>query len=123
MSQSRYKLMSTRSLFFMIVLVTVLYAILFTIYPDFGIGLIPSPIVKALKFSSLLMASYSMWNQVGKYKHRQLMLAQVQDAQEETARRYAIDQLRLQATDDKRGLVLGTIAFTILTLLASLGEV
>lgn len=110
-------------LFIMILLVTVLYAIFFTKYSDLVDGLIPVPIVKALKFSSLLMASYSMWNQVGKYKYRQLMLAQVQDAPEETDRRRAVDQLRLLATDDERGLVLGALAFTVLTLLAFLGEV
>lgn len=123
MFQSHYKIMSNWRLFFMILLITVLYAFFFSKYPDLVNGLIPAPIVKALKFSSLLIASYSMWNQVGKSKHRQLMLAQVQDAPEETDRRYAINQLRLLATDDKRGLVLGTLGFTVLTFLAFFGEV
>lgn len=123
MKKFQYRLLSTKFLWFMMVLITVAYATFFTKHPDLVAGLIPDPIVKALKFTASILAGYTFWNAIGRDTFRQDMLVQSQNQPDQKKRDDALDQLRLLATDDHRGIILGAWAFGILTVLAFFGEI
>jgi hypothetical protein len=123
MRKFQYRLMSTKFLWFMMVLITVLYAAFFTMYPDLVAKKIPDPIVKALKFTAFILGGYTFWNAIGRDTFRQEMLVQSQNQPDQEKRQEALTQLRLLATDDHRGIVLGAWAFGILTVLAFFGEI
>lgn len=123
MSKSHYKIFNSKHLFLIFVFVAVAYAASYSIFGALLANLIPEPIVKSLKFTAFLLGSYSLWNEIGKVQHKEAMHAQEALATNESDKETAREQLRLLASDDKRSIALGALAFFILTVLAFFGEV
>jgi len=121
--QKYYKVMSWSQLVTMMVIVTVLYALDYQFLSQYT-KQIPESVIKALKFAAFALASYSLLNQIGRDEHRQNMIALVtSNTASADEKKFGREQLVLLATDEKRGTILATVAFVILTLLALIGEV
>lgn len=121
--QSRYRLLSLPRLILLLVAITFGYGVAFQIFPAQWAIDLPDSIVKALKFSAFLLASYPLWNSIGKNAHRTLMVIQSTQGGTADDREYAREQLRLLASDDKVGTRLCVVAFLVLAFLACFGEV
>lgn len=121
--QARYRLLSFPRVVLLLTAIAIGYGVAFKVYPSVWKIDLPDSVVKALKFSAFLLASYPMWNSIGKNEHRAAMIAQSIEGGAPEERKYARDQLRLLASDDKVGTILCVTAFLVLAFLACFGEV
>lgn len=106
-----------------IALVTVLYGLFYWVFGEYLKALLPESVIKAMKFSAFILASYPMWQTLYMDKHKAAMLTQAAPGNPDDEKQYAVEQLKLIAGDEKRGIILSIASFTVLALLAGFGEV
>ncbi|MCK9738073.1 hypothetical protein [Pseudomonas syringae] len=121
---SSYKVLTWSRLMGQVALIMILYCAFTWFFGDQLKGLLPDALIKTLKFTAFLLASYPMWQSIGLGKHKETMLKNATLGQASSKeKRHAINQLKLIATDEERGILLAHISFVVLAILAFIGEI
>lgn len=119
-----YTVLTTKRLLVGVAVVSVLFFLLNFCFTVELKGFLPEALVKTLKFVAFLIASYSMLQSIGVRAHKEAMLKDATPGQAtEEARVKALEQLRLIARDESRGVHLAGLSFIILLILAFFGEI
>ncbi|MBO1541248.1 hypothetical protein [Pseudomonas sp. OA65] len=122
--QARYHLLSPMSLSILLIAIAFGYGVAYQIYPAHWRFDVPVPMIKGLKFTAFILASYPLWNAIGRDEHRVRMLEQsVKPGLSTAEHQYALQQLIRLDSDERIGIRLGAVAFIVLALLACFGEV
>ena len=122
--QTRYHLLSPMSLLMLLIAIAVGYGVAYQIFPAQWRFDVPVPMIKGLKFTAFILASYPLWNAIGRDEHRVRMLEQsVKQGLSLAEHQYALKQLIRLDSDERIGIRLGAFAFILLAFLACFGEV